>query len=202
MVMRMTRRAALGGIVLAVAGCGAPVQGPGDAPANSFSTSTSGDAQIAALQAAILSLGDDVSPDEAARVARIAVQDPLVWAQEWGAVDRPLIHNIQVNTGAKPRGLCKDWADDLEARLRREGLHSLELHRAIANSTNIRIEHSTVIVTRRGAPMDSGIVLDPWRRGQGRLYYVKETEDPKYHWIARAEVFAMKRARAARRGRD
>ncbi|MBW4982256.1 hypothetical protein KZZ07_06830 [Mameliella sp. CS4] len=201
--MELTRRAALGMSALALAGCAAPpgarapverVSGPAfaevpDAPA----------AKIRVLERALLALGPGVAPAEAAAVARISVREPLVWAERWDAVDPPLIHNIQVNTGRKPRGLCKDWADDLEARLKREGLESLSLHRAIANADNLRIEHSTVIVSTRGAPMQRGLVLDPWRLGQGRLWFGPVASDPKYRWVPRAEVFAMKRARRARR---
>lgn len=196
--MTMTRRGALTGLAaLSLAGCSA--SGPEDAGQMPFAATEGRADRIGLLTQEILALGPEVLPEEAARVARIAVEDPLVWAREWGAVDPPLIHNIKVNTGVRPRGLCKDWADDLEARLRREGLQSLSLHRAIANADNILIEHSTVIVSARGAPMQRGIVLDPWRWGQGRLWFGRVTEDPKYRWVPRAEVFAMKRAREARR---
>lgn len=196
--MGLTRRAALGLGALALAGCAAPRME--SAPERAFAEVPGAPtAKIAALERAVLALGPEVDPDEAAAVAWIAVRAPLVWAERWDAVDPPLIHNIQVNTGRKPRGLCKDWADDLESRLKREGLQSLSLHRAIANADNLRIEHSTVIVSTRGAPMDRGLVLDPWRLGQGRLWFGPVASDPKYHWVPRAEVFAMKRARRARR---
>ncbi len=126
------------------------------------------------------------------------MRDPLLWAEAWQAEDPPLIHNMKVNAGLRPRGLCKDWADDLQARLAREGFRSVDWHRAIANHDNIRIEHSTLIVSARGAPMDAGIVLDPWRLGRGRLYYVPVREDPKYDWWPRQQVFAWKRARRSK----
>ncbi len=155
--------------------------------------------KIADLTRAIAALGPDVDPEEAARVARIAVEYPLfTLAPRYGIEDPPLIHNMKVNMGIKPRGLCKDWADDLEARLRQEGLQTLSLHRAIANADNIRIEHSTVIVSALGAAMEQGIVLDPWREGGGILVWNAVTEDPKYDWIERSKVFAMKRRWAAR----
>lgn len=197
----LTRRAALLGAAALAAGCAAPDARQAGADSNAFAATSGGDGKIAAVEDAILALGPGILPEEAALVARIAVEEPLVWAERWGAVDAPLLHNIQVNTGVKPRGLCKDWADDLEARLRRERLQSLDLHRAIANADNIRIEHSTVIVSRAGRPMREGLVLDPWRLGRGRLWFGRVTEDPKYRWVERSQVFAMKRARAARQAR-
>lgn len=187
---------------LTLAACGAtpPASGP-DVTSSSQReiVATSGveeQTKIAELTAAIAALGPEVDPEEAATVARIAVEYPLfTLAPRYGAVDPPLVHNMKVNMGYKPRGLCKDWADDLEARLREENLATLSLHRAIANHDNIRIEHSTVIVSALGDEMEEGIVLDPWREGQGVLYWAKVVEDDHYDWWPRQEVFDWKRAR-------
>ncbi|WP_043841106.1 hypothetical protein [Roseivivax marinus] len=151
--------------------------------------------EIAALEQAILSLGADVDPEEAAATARTAYLYPLQLAESYQITDPPIIHNMKVNSGTRPRGLCYQWADDLEARLETLDTRGLELHRAIANADQaLRIEHSTVIVTRAGAPWTSGIILDPWRWG-GRLFWSPVTEDPDYDWAARGDVFAFKRAR-------
>ncbi|MBU2959565.1 hypothetical protein KO516_01740 [Citreicella sp. C3M06] len=150
---------------------------------------------VAALAQAITDLGPQVDPDEARRMARIAYDYPLRLAVEYQVEDRPIIHNIKVNQGLKPRGLCYQWADDLEARLSAEGFQTLELQRAIANSESaIRIEHSTVIVTAPGASLYDGIVLDPWRNG-GLLFWDKVRDDTRYPWLPREEVFKRKRAR-------
>ncbi|WP_422049582.1 hypothetical protein [Shimia sp.] len=139
----------------------------------------------------ILSLDADVDLDEANRVARIAYEYPLELRVAYNVTDGPLIHNTKVNQGLRPRGLCWHWADDLEARLRQEDLQSLTLHRAIANHDNIRIEHSTVIVSAKGDSMREGIVLDPWRYG-GYLYWSPVLEDERYVWEERNKVFAAK----------
>lgn len=151
------------------------------------------EAKIAALTQRLLALGLGVSREEAERAARIAVLEPLKWAVEWQVVDPPLIHNTKVNNGTRPRGLCKDWADDLEMHMKAQRFETIDLHRAIANARNVRLEHSTLILSAKGAPMEEGIVLDPWRQGQGRLYYVGVMEDPRYTWERREEVFAWKR---------
>ncbi|MBO9400729.1 hypothetical protein [Shimia sp. R9_3] len=145
----------------------------------------------AGLAREILSLNADVDLDEANRVARIAYEYPLELRVAYNVTDGPLIHNTKVNQGLRPRGLCWHWADDLEARLRQEDLQSLTLHRAIANHDNIRIEHSTVIVSAKGDSMREGIVLDPWRYG-GYLYWASVLEDERYVWEERNKVFAAK----------
>ena len=146
----------------------------------------------------ILALGPEIDPEEAARAARIALTYPRQLAMEYQITDPPLIHNAKVNAGIKPRGLCYDWADDLEARLKLENFKTLQLHRAIANATSILIGHSTVIVSQRGDTMFEGIVLDPWRYG-GVLFWSPTLEDERYKWVDRQEVFREKIRRAKRR---
>ena len=85
---------------------------------------------------------------------------------------------------------------DLDDRLQKEQFRTLEIHRAIANYDNIRLEHSTTILGRRGDPMEDSIVLDPWREG-GKLFWTLVRDDIRYDWTPRQEVFEYKRARKA-----
>ncbi len=149
--------------------------------------------RIAGLTPAIAALGPDVDPAEAARAARIAVEYPRQLAVAYEIEDSPLTHNSKVNAGLKPRGLCWHWAHDLGARLEQEGFKTLEIQYAIANyDTAFRIEHSSVILTVPGDPIEAGLVLDPWRYG-GALYWGPVPEDTRYPWRPRAEVFAERR---------
>ncbi|MGR3714730.1 MAG: hypothetical protein ACU0A6_16605 [Shimia sp.] len=143
---------------------------------------------VSGLRNEIIGLGDFVEANEAARVAQISYDYSLQLRAQYEVSDPPLIHKTKVNQGLRPRGLCWHWADDLEARLRAENLQTLNLHRAIANTDNLRIEHSTVIITERGEPMESGIVLDPWRYG-GFLFWAPVVEDTRYKWKPRSQVF-------------
>ncbi|MCZ7675981.1 MAG: hypothetical protein M5U35_09110 [Roseovarius sp.] len=149
-------------------------------------------ADIAKLTQAFIDLGPDVDPREAARAARVVYTyvDQLV--VEYEIEDSPLIHNSKVNFGQKPRGLCWHWAVDLDIRLQMERFRTLEIHRAIANYNNIRLEHSTTLLGRRGGEMKDAIVLDPWRKG-GVLTWMAAREDTRYNWTPRDEVFAYKR---------
>ena len=151
--------------------------------------------EIAAITDRILALGPGIDPEEAEVAARIALLYPRVLAEQWNVSDPPLIHNTKVNLGLRPRGLCFQWADDLETRLRAEGFETIVLHRAIANhDVSFRIEHSTVIVSGPGGTIEQGLVLDPWRFG-GQLFWSETREDEDYRWVERSEVFAWKRAR-------
>ncbi|ETX30085.1 hypothetical protein RISW2_18000 [Roseivivax isoporae LMG 25204] len=166
---------------MALSACGAA---PRETPA------AADPAEIAELRQAILALGPDIDPEEADRAARVAYTYPLQLRQSYGVTDSAIVHNIKVNNGTRPRGLCWHWADDMEARLDRENFRTLELHRAIGNAgIPFRIEHSTVIVSARGEDMFDGLVLDPWRWG-GDLYWGPPAEDDRYRWEPRQTVLA------------
>ena len=153
--------------------------------------------EVTDLARAIGALGPGVDPAEARHMALIAQDYPLELARAYGITDHPVVHNMKVNAGLRERGLCKDWADDLEARLTAEGFATLVLHRAIANADTWRLEHSTVVVSAPGQTMEDGIVLDPWRHG-GDLFWSPMRSDPRYDWWPRERAFAYHRARDAR----
>ncbi|MEP3686810.1 MAG: hypothetical protein ABJN05_06910 [Sulfitobacter dubius] len=146
------------------------------------------EADIAALTRTISGLSPAIDPAEAARAAQIAYRHTHELAIAYQITDAPLIHNAKVNSGRRPRGLCWHWAEDLEKRLKAEGFATLDMHRAIANGdTRLLIDHSTAIISAAGAPMQAGIVLDPWRKG-GVLFWSPVTSDPRYDWEPREEV--------------
>ncbi len=149
-------------------------------------------AEMDELAEAILALSPGVDPEEARRAARVAYVSTQEQAIAYEITARPLVHNMMVNSGVKKRGLCYQWADDLEARMAKERFQTLSLHRAIANAYNpILIEHSTLIISAKGAGMNQGIVLDPWRKG-GVLTWVPVLKDKRYTWVSQAEVHAWK----------
>ncbi len=174
--------------VLLVAGCAGTPPPAGDMPDN---------ARIAALTQDILALGPEVDPAEAARAARIAIEHPRRLAVQYNITDPPLVHNMKVNAGLRPRGLCWHWAHDMEERLRQEDFRTLDLHQAIANAdATFRIEHSSVLISARGDDMYDALLLDPWRYG-GTLYWGLPGEDASYKWRPRQEVWDYKRERRA-----
>lgn len=152
--------------------------------------------QITELSLAIAALGKKVDPGEALQAAEVAVRYPLQLAEEYELTTPPLWHNTLVNLGVKPRGLCVHWTRDLLVRIQELRLSTLKTHWGVANSEAVfRIEHSTVILTVRGEPMESGIVLDPWRNS-GQLFWANVGDDT-YVWTPLAEVQARRRLKQA-----
>jgi hypothetical protein len=167
----------------------ASTQSPGDLPPEVEQR------RINDLNRSLLALDGEIDASEAQRAARIAIEYTQQLALEYEITGSPIVHNLLVNLGAKPRGLCVDWTSDLLARLQQEHFYSLDLHWGIANYENaFRLEHSTVIVSARGDTLYRGLVLDPWRHS-GQLFWVPTLQDPEYEWRPQAEIHASKRAR-------
>lgn len=184
-----TRRAILlgAGAAALLAGCGG--------------TPTENSADVVGLEAALLALGPDVDPAEAARAARMAyaVSDEL--RREYQITDAPLVHNAKVNVGLKERGLCYHWARDIQTRMTHARYASLQFNRLVANADNpFLLEHSTAVVFARGDSWKNGIILDPWRTG-GFLHWDHVREDTKYNWKLRADVPIRQQSAGARAAR-
>jgi hypothetical protein len=124
-------------------------------------------------------LSPAVDPAEAARLAETACTRAAELREEYRVVGPPLFHNVLVNLGVRQRGLCYQWADDLEARFATLHLRTLIVNHAVARAATWR-EHNCLVVTAPGVPFADGIVLDGWRHS-GRLFWVKVRED-SYPW--------------------
>lgn len=171
---------------LGLAACGVSPDGP---PAPD-------PAEVARLAQTVSGFAPDVDPEEARRLAEISYSYARQLAIDYNVTDPPLIHNMKVNMGLRERGLCYQWADDIEARLRQENFRTLEFHRAIANADNLLIDHSVVIVSRKGDTMFQGVVLDGWR-DSGKLFWSPVLEDKRYTWVPREDVFEERRRQEA-----
>ncbi|MDH3587989.1 MAG: hypothetical protein OEQ74_01165 [Gammaproteobacteria bacterium] len=137
--------------------------------------------RIGELSAALQALDPSVEPAEALRLAKTAVHYPLQLADHYKLTKPPLIHNMLVNAGLRPRGLCIHWTEDLLGRLHELRLESFDLWWGVATpATRFHVEHSTVVATARGQPFEDGIILDGWR-DSGWLYWSPVADD-KYTW--------------------
>ena len=136
--------------------------------------------KINELTRLLMSMGPGVDPREAADVAHDAYIYPLELANEWGLVWPPLYHNRLRNAHKRPLGLCYDWAIAMRAHMRKKNLRTIDLYWGIANKGQ-HDEHSSLVVTARGMPFESGVVLDPWR-DSGKLYVTRPNTDRPYPW--------------------
>ena len=131
------------------------------------------------LRQQLLALSTRVSARDAHRVAVAAEETSRRLAREYGIVGSAHFHNFLVNAGLKERGLCHHWARDLMNSLAALKPATLDLHWGAARAGTWR-EHNAVVVTAKGEPFASGIVLAPWR-GRGRLFAGRVAAD-QYPW--------------------
>lgn len=137
--------------------------------------------KIENLYKAIMSLGPNIASSEARFVAREAVLYPKVLANRYKLMSPPLFHNVLVNYGKRPRGLCYQWTHDMGKQINRP-MRSLRFYHGVAFRNNYWKEHSTLVVTAMDKGVPDGIVLDPWRNS-GVLFWSRVKDDKKYPWV-------------------
>jgi hypothetical protein len=135
---------------------------------------------VVALQKELLNLDTSILADDAARFAQAAVNQSAALGRQYHAVSPSWLHNILVNSGLRPRGLCYEWTNDLFPILHELDCQSLQLHLAVARM-DTKHEHNCVVVTARNQPFAQGIVIDGWRRS-GRLWFGRVATDEKHPW--------------------
>ena len=142
---------------------------------------SSDNTKIENLYKAILTLGPNIVPSEARFVAREAVLHPKVLTNRYKLTSPPLYHNVLVNYGKRPRGLCYQWTHDMGQQINRP-MKSLSFHHGVAFRRDYWREHSTLVVSAKGKGVAEGIVLDPWRHS-GTLFWSRVKDDKKYPWV-------------------
>ena len=141
---------------------------------------------VQALTADLYKLDRSVDLHEARAFADLALNHSLDLADSYGVVRPAVLHNVLVNLKFRERGLCFQWADDLQSKLEQNGMRTLRLYRVVAR-INTTHEHNAVVVAALGQRMREGIILDAWRHG-GRLYWKPVTEDTRYPWVMRTDL--------------
>ena len=136
--------------------------------------------KTSALRDDLAKLNGQTDLTEASRVAETAISyaDDLI--AEYNLVRPPALHNVLVRIGAKDRGLCYHWTEDLMKRLQSLKLKTYQLHWGVAYRGSELKEHNTVVITARGQAFEKGMVLDPWRNS-GDLFWVPVEKDG-YPW--------------------
>jgi len=136
--------------------------------------------KIKDLTEAIINLGPNIDPNEAAWVAREAVLYPKYLANQYRLMWPPNYQNVLVNTGKRKNGLCYQWARDMTAHIGKRQYKTLTMQRAVANQGGM-YEHNVLTVAALGKGVEDAIILDPWRHNS-ILYWVKTKDDPNYQW--------------------
>jgi hypothetical protein len=142
-------------------------------------------ARINTLAAELQALSPSADPREAEHFADVAVITAANLREQYQVTMAPWIHNMEVNAGKKPRGLCFHYAKDMAAALQPLAAPDWQLYFVQAKPKEI-LEHNAVVVTAKGKPWQSGIVLDGWRHS-GVLYFGPVMED-RYPWQLKSRI--------------
>ena len=116
---------------------------------------------------------------DAKKLATVAVTTAAQLREQYGVILALWQHNVEVNSGTKPRGLCFHYVHDLYDALQPQVAPYWQVQFVQAKPKEM-LEHNAIVITASGKPWDTGIVLDGWRNA-GVLYYGPVTTD-KYPW--------------------
>jgi hypothetical protein len=135
-------------------------------------------ANAEALANQLTALSPQVDRNEAKLLADCAYATVSQLRRRYHMFGTPIFNNFLIYHGLKKRGYCYQWSEDLLIALDALRLTSLELRWGEANPGNWR-ENNCLVVTARGQPFRSGIMLDCWRH-LGHLYFgpVASDTDP------------------------
>src|SRR6266699_5284656 len=164
----------------------------------SFQVPRSDLAKAEALANQLATLSPGVHGTEAKLLADCAHATVSQLRRRYSMFGTPIFNNFLIYHGLKKRGYCYQWSEDLLIALDALRLTSLELRWGEANPGNWR-ENNCLVITARGQPFRSGIMLDCWRH-LGHLYFgpVVSDTDPYVENSAYARfVLARSAARNA-----
>src|SRR5438552_4580934 len=135
----------------------------------SFQVPRSDLAKAEALANQLATLSPRVDRTEAKLLADCAYATVSQLRRQYHMFGTPIFNNFLIYHGLKKRGYCYQWSEDLLIALDVLRLSSLELRWGEANPGNWR-ENNCIVVTAKGQPFRSGIMLDCWRH-LGHLYF-------------------------------
>jgi hypothetical protein len=130
------------------------------------------------LSKALAGLARDVDPAEAERISVTAHTTARKLARDYHVVLNPEFQAFLVNVGARKRGWCGHWAQDIGTRLKELKPRTLVLHWGVAYD-HTSSENNCLVITARNQPFQDGIILDGWRRA-GRLFWCPVIKDDEY----------------------
>jgi len=138
-------------------------------PSISFQVPRSDLANAGALADQLAGLSPRVARTEAKLLADCAYATASQLRRQYSMFGTPIFNNFLIYHGLKKRGYCYQWSEDLLVALDALKLTSLELRWGESNPGNWR-ENNCIVVTAKGRPFRSGIMLDCWRH-LGHLYF-------------------------------
>ena len=144
------------------------------------------DSEVERLAVLLEGLDESIDLQTAKQLSQDLFLQTARLTKEFELVSPPWLHNTLVNAGVRDKGLCYHWSDALYLAMKEKAYDGFAFHPAGAHIGEFWREHNVLVITAKGKPFDSGIVVDPWR-DSGRLYFARVKEDREYSWVERKD---------------
>ena len=162
----------------------------------SFEVPRSDVANAEALANKLAALSPRVDSNEARSLAECAYATADRLRGQYRMFGTPIFNNFLVYHGLRKRGYCYQWTADLLVALDALKLKTLELHWGETYAGTWR-ENNCLVITARGQPFDSGMIVDAWRHfGHLRWNLVRSDQDRYFEnakWADRVRPHAANR---------
>ena len=120
---------------------------------------------------------------EAHLIATSLVNQTRETNEEFNMTTGPKWHNFLIKIGARKKGYCYEWVPELLKALPSPPMKYFERHWG-GSFLSLGRENNAVIITKRGAALETGLVYDAWR-GSGHPFWILVSQDKKYSWMER-----------------
>src|SRR5207247_8566561 len=166
-------------IALAMLAIGLPWASAEQQPSSSFQVPKNDLAKAQALASQLAALSPRVDPKEATLLAECAYATADRLRRQYQMFGTPIFNNFLVYHGFRKRGYCYQWTADLLLTLDGLALKTLELHWGEAYAGTWR-ENNCLVITAKGHPFDSGMILDAWRHFGYLHWHLVHSDEARY----------------------
>ena len=131
------------------------------------------------LKKDLVGIGGKPSIAEADLMAKKIIQKLYDLSNEYRIAGSALINNMLVNMKMKNKGFCYQYTDALRKMLKKSSWQHFDFHWGAAHDKTW-LENNGLVITAKGKPFESGIVVDSWRTAS-RPYWTFVKGD-RYPW--------------------
>jgi len=141
---------------------------------------------VVKLKKDLFSMTEDQSAEgEADLLAKKIIQKIYDLSNEYKIIGSALVHNLLINAGVREKGFCYHYTDALRSMVRQTQWQHFDFHWGAAWDQTFR-ENNGLVITAKGKPFKTGIVVDPWRAAS-KPYWHTVTGD-RFPWTELHDV--------------
>jgi len=131
------------------------------------------------LKSDLIQMSGKIGMEEADLMAKKIIQKLYDLSNEYKVAGSALINNLLVNMKVKDKGFCYQYTDALRKMLEEKAWRHFDFHWGAAYDKTW-LENNGLVITAKGKPFETGIVIDPWRTAS-RPYWNRVKGD-RYPW--------------------